>query len=150
MKIHVGLLCLMLTIRCLAQGDPLADLKKHADESSGADCVHLSMDVARKSLEEADRQFSNGEIKAAHRAVDDSVRYVRRSVDCSLQVHKSEKSEEIDLRQLIRRTKDVIHTLDSMDRPHLEHSMLEMEKQRDRLLQSIFGTNGGSSPEKKP
>ena len=51
-----------------------------------------------------------------------SLHYARRSVDCSLQAHKGEKAAEIDLRELIRRMKDILQTLDSEDRPHLTRS----------------------------
>ena len=149
MKILSGfLLCLMLTVQCAAQVPALEELQRRADAATGMDCVHLSMEMSRKSLEEANRLFGTGESKSAHAAVDVSVRYARRSVDCSLESGKSEKSEEIDLRKLIRRMKDVSQTLDSEDRSHVGRSLLELEKLRDTLLHSMFGAALGG-PEKK-
>jgi hypothetical protein len=150
MKALAGLLfCLMLTIQCVAQEGALADLQRRADEANGVDCVHLSMDTARKSLEEANRLFGAGDVKSAHGEVDASVRYARRSVDCSLHAQKSEKNEEIDLRKLIRRMKDVSQTLDSEDRPHIAQSLVELDKERDRLLHSMFGAALGSGAQGK-
>jgi hypothetical protein len=109
------------------------------------------MQAARQLLEDANRLFGVGDVKAAHIAIDSSLHYASRSVDCSLQARKSEKAAEIDLRKLIRKMKDVMQTLDSEDRPHLAQSLVELEKQRDRLLHAIFGAAaGGSPPEKMP
>lgn len=127
-----------------------ADLQHRADEASGAECARLSMLAARQALEDANRLFGSGDVKAAHHAIDTSWRYARRSVDCSLRARKSEKATEINLRELIRRMDDISQTLDSVDRPHLSQVLAELEKQRQRLLQALFGAAGGGAPEKKP
>jgi hypothetical protein len=151
MKALPGLLiCLLLVSSCVAQEGPVADLQRRADQASGKDCVRLSIQAARGTLEAADRLFVAGDVKAAHKAVDAMVHFAGRSVDCSLQARKSEKEAEIDLRRLIRRTNDVQRTLDSEDRPHLAWSVTELEKQRDRLLHGIFGAAAGDTAEKKP
>jgi hypothetical protein len=150
--LHGLLVALLLAIPslALAQEGSSADLQHRADAAHGKDCVRLSMQAARQSLEDANRYFTAGDVKAAHAAIDVSVHYARRSVDCSLQAHKDEKNAEIDLRKLIQRMSDVRHALDSEDRPHLTRSLTELEKQRDRLLRSMFGTAAGGAPEKKP
>jgi uncharacterized membrane protein YccC len=127
------------------------ELQQRADQASGKDCAHLSMQTAHQLLEDANRLFSTGDVKPAHQAIDESLRYARRSVDCSLQSRKGEKVAEIELRKLIRRMKDVQRTLDSDDRPHLSQTLTELEKQRDRLLHGMFGAAaGGATPERKP
>ncbi len=134
---------------CAAEDFP-ADLQQKADQANGADCARLGMQAARKAVEDAKRHFESGDIKSAHNAVDLSLRYVGRSVDCSLQAGRKEKTTEIDLRRLIDRVKEVVHTLDTDERPQLSRSLSELEDQRDRLLQAIFDTAaGGSAPEKK-
>ncbi len=128
-----------------------SELQQRADAASGADCARLSLQAARQLLEEANRQFGAGNPKAAHEEIDSSLRYARRSVDCSLQARKGEKATEIELRKLIRRMKDVTQTLDSEDRPHLSRAIIELEKQRDRVLRGIFGAAApGGATEKKP
>lgn len=142
---------LLATSFTIAQEKPAAAaLQERADKAGGMDCVRLSMQAARQDIEDADHYFVAGDVKAAHAAIDLSLHYARRSVDCSLQFHKGEKHAEIDLRTLIRRTKDVMQTLDSEDRAHLKQSVAELEKQRDRLLRGIFGPAAGGTPEKKP
>jgi uncharacterized membrane protein YccC len=136
---------------CVAQKSSSAELRQRADQARGKECAHLSMQTASQLLENANRLFGTGEPQAAHQAIDESLRYARRSVDCSLQSRKGEKAAEIDLRKLIRRMKDVQRTLDSDDRPHLSQSLTELEKQRDRLLHGMFGAAaGGVAPERKP
>jgi len=150
MKVPCGLLVLLLTGICIAQPDPVAELQHRADGAKGVDCSRLSIQVARQSLEMANRQFGTGEVKAAHTEVDRSLRYATRAVDCTLQARKGDKAAEIDLRRLIRRMKDILQTLDSEDHPHVAQSLTELEEQRDRLLRSIFGSAAEHSGEKKP
>jgi hypothetical protein len=151
--LHGLLIALLLTnvgTYSLAQDGSLAELRSRADASSGVECAQLSLQTARQALEDANRFFAAGEVKAAHAAVDVSVHYATRSVDCSLQARKGEKAVEIDLRKLIRRMKDVLQTVDSEDRQTLTGSLTELEKQRDRLLRALFGAAAGGAPEKKP
>ena len=124
------------------------ELQQRADQASGAECAQLSMRAARQELEYADRLFLNGSTQAAHAAIDVSMHYAQRSVECTLQSRKHQKAAEIELRGFIRRMNDVSRTLDSEDRQHLTQVLAELEKQRDRLLQSIFGPAAANSREK--
>jgi len=131
--------------------DASAELQRRADQASGGDCARLSMQAAHHAAEDAKRFFGSGEVKAAHNAIDVALGDVRRAVDCSLQAHKNEKNTEIDLRRLIGRMNEVLHTLDTEDRPRLSESVVELEEQRDRLLHALFGdAAGGGVAEKKP
>ncbi len=49
------------------------------------ECAQLSMQAARKSLEDADRLFRGDGDQAAHGAIDVSLYYAGRSVDCTLE-----------------------------------------------------------------
>jgi len=150
MKELIGLLiCLTLPGSCPAQENSAAELQRRADQASGGDCVRLSMQAARGAMENANQMFGAGNVKAAHTDVDLTVRYVMRAVECSLQSHKGEKPAEIQLRELIRRTKDVEQTLDTEDRPHLKQTVTELEKQRDKLLGGIFGAAASGVAETK-
>lgn len=147
MKARQGLLIGVLLATCGAAfcGQPTAD------PASGADCAHVNMQAARRAVEDAKRLFESGDVKAAHKAIDASLDDARLSVDCSLQTSKREKATEIDLRRLIERMKEVLHTLDTEERPQLARSLTELEAQRDRLLHAMFGAAaGGGAPEKKP
>lgn len=147
MKARQGLLVGVLLAAC---GAAFCE-QQTADQASGADCAHVNMQAARRAVEDAKRLFKSGDLKAAHKAIDVSLEDARRSVDCSLQASKKEKATEIDLRRLIERMKEVLHTLDTEERPQLSRSLSELEEQRDRLLHAMFGAAaGGGAPEKKP
>jgi hypothetical protein len=128
----------------VAQQPALNALQQRADEAHGVDCARLSMQVARRSLEDAHHFFSNNS-QTAHNSIDVALRYATRAVDCALESHKHQKTIEIELRGLIRRTREVARTVDTEDRSHVTHIADDMEKQRDRLLQSIFGFAGITS-----
>jgi hypothetical protein len=123
------------------------ELQQKADQASGAECEQLSMRAARQELEYADRLFLNGSTQAAHAAIDVSLHYAQRAVECTVQSRKRKKPAEIELRGFIRRMNEVARTLDSDDRQHLTQVLAELEKQRDRLLQSIFGPAAANSRE---
>lgn len=131
--------------------DATADLQQKAEHANGGDCARLNMQLARMELENAQRLFETGDMKAAQNAMDASLNSVGRSVDCSLQARKREKDTEIDLRRLIAHTKEILHTLDTDERPQFSRSLTELEEQRDRLLHAIFGAAASdSTPETKP
>jgi hypothetical protein len=123
------------------------ELQRRADQASGAECAQLSMRAARRTLEDADHLFGDGSTQAAHAAIDVSLHYAQRSVECTVQSRKRRKAAEIELRGFIRRMNDVARTLDSEDRQHLTEVLAELERQRDRLLQSIFGAAAANSRE---
>ncbi len=99
--------------------------------------------AAYQTVENVQKLFEKGELKAAHNAIEVALGYVRRAVDCSVETGKSEKATEINLRRLIGRAKEVSETLDSENRPHLTQSLTALEEQRDRLLQAMFGLAAG-------
>ena len=117
-----------------------AELQQKANEASGGSCAKLSMRAARQAIDDADRLFLSGSIEAAHDAVDLSVHYAQRGVECTLQSRKHQKAAEIELRGLIRRMNEVVRTLDTDERPQLTDAIAQLEKERDRLLQAIFGS----------
>jgi hypothetical protein len=155
MKALYGFLIGVLLSTCgasylVGQEDDSTELQRRADQANGADCAHLGMLAAREAAENAKRFFEGGDGKAAHTAINFAMGDVRRAVDCSLQTGKAEKSTEIDLRRLIVRMKEVLHTLDTEDRPQLSQSLIELEGQRDRLLQALFGAAAVGVVERKP
>jgi len=152
MRVLGGLLAGALLVSwgpILAGQDAATELQRKADQASGGDCARFSMQAARQASEDAKRSFESGDVKAARQSIDVSLDYVRRAVDCSLQAHRNEKTTEIDLRRLIGRMNEILHRLDTEDRPQLARSLTELEAQRDRLLQSLFGAAAGGG-DKKP
>lgn len=140
-------LCLLFTAFCTAQQDAAGQKKA---EPGGMDCVHQNLQAAHGNMEEANRRFAASDVPAAHNAVDAAVSNVHHAVDCSLQVRKSEKKAEIELRKLSRRIEAIAQTLDSEERPYLARAQKDVEDQRDRLLRGMFGDAAAGSGEKKP
>ncbi len=126
-----------------------AELQQKADQANGAACAKLSLRAARQAMDDADRLYLGGNMQAAHDAVGVSVRYARRAVECTLESRKYQKSAEIELRGLIRRMNDVVRTLDSEERPQLTQAIAELEQERDRLLQAIFGAQAARPREQE-
>jgi len=117
-----------------------AELQQKADQASGASCAKLSMRAARQAMDDADRLTLSGDMPGANDAVEVSVRYARRAVECTIQSHKYQKSAEIELRGLIRRMNELARTLDADERSQLTQAIAELEQERDRLLEAIFGS----------
>jgi hypothetical protein len=105
------------------------------------------MRAARQALESANRLFLSGETQDAHAAVDVSMHYARRAVECALESRKHQKAAEIELRGFIRKMSDVARILDSEERRQLTEALAELEKERDRLLEAIFGPAAAGSRE---
>ena len=124
-----------------------AELQQKADQASGGECAKLSMRAARMAMENADRLFVSGSMQPAHQAIDVSVHYARRAVECTIESRKHQKAAEIELRALIRRMNELARTLDTEERPQLTEAIAELEKERDRLLQAIFGPQAAGSRE---
>jgi hypothetical protein len=141
-------LCLVLACSCMAQQDA-TELRKKAESSSGVPCVRLYLQASRIGLEEADRDFAASDTKAAHQALDAAVHDVGHAVECSLHTPKSQKNAEIGLRELSRRITAMEHSIEAEERSYLASTRAEVERQRDRLLHSMFGDAAGKGGEKK-
>jgi hypothetical protein len=134
---------------CTAQQQPEPEWQRKAEQSHGTECVKACLHAAHITLEDANKLFTGGNNDAAHSRITTSVGYVRRAVDCSVQSHKAQKQAEIELRELIRRTRDIMKTLEFADQQQVGEAVTELERQRDRLLHSLFGAAAGATAEKK-
>jgi hypothetical protein len=141
---------LLISMLCVAQQPDFDALQRRADDARGADCARLSMQVARRSLEDAHHLFDTGNSHPAHDRIDAALRYATRAVDCTLESRKRQRPIEIELRAFIRRMRDVARTVDSEERPRVNQTVEQLERQRDRLLQAIFGSAAASSKENTP
>jgi hypothetical protein len=142
-------LLLMAACAC-AQQLSVTELQHRADLARGGECVKDGLQAARATLNEANALFTAGNNSSGHTDVGTAVRYVRRAVDCSVQSHKGAKQAEIALRQLIRHAHDIAQSVDFEDRQQIAPSLVELDRQRDRLLHEIFGDALGGRAERKP
>jgi hypothetical protein len=130
---------LSISTVCMPQ-DSAKTLQQRADAAGGAQCAQLGMQIARISPERAHQLFNSGDSSAAQESLGTMLHYAKRSVDCALLSRKREKPTEIELRGLVRRTREVVRTVDSEQREQFEQATDALERERDRLLQAIFGT----------
>jgi len=146
-----GIPLAVLLLSLLAVGknaeEPLDALKARAEKARPQDQVHLFAEVAFREVGEADRFYTDGDIAAATKAVDDLVSYAARATDAAQKTGKHLKDTEILLRSAARRLDDVRKTLNFDDRPYVEAAVKQVEKDRQQLLDQMFD---GPSKDKKP
>jgi len=148
-RLGIALAVLLLSILALGKNadEPLDALKARAEKARPQDQVHLFAEIASREVNEADRFYTQGDIAAATKAVDDLVSYAARAADAAQKTGKHLKDTEILLRSTARRLDDVRRTLNFDDRPYVEAAVKQVERDRQQLLDHMFG---GSSKDKKP
>ena len=147
----LGISLAVLLLSALALGknadESLDALKARAEKARPQDQAHLFAEIAYREVNEADRFYTEGDIAAATKAVDDLVSYAARATDASQKTGKHLKDTEILLRSTARRLDEVRKTLNFDDRPYVEAAVKQVEKLRQQLLDQMFG---GSSRGNKP
>ncbi len=119
--------------------DDVATLKQKAEAASGGTRVRLYVEVAQRQLAAADGQFTAGAADDAQKQVADMMECAERATDAAVTSNKRLKDTEIDLRKLQRRTDELSHSVDFVDRPPLEAAVKRLEQMRQRLLDRMFG-----------
>jgi len=119
--------------------EPLDALKARAEKARPQDQAHLFAEIAYREVNEADRFYTDGDIAAATKAVDDVVRYAGRATEAAQKTGKHLKDTEILLRSTARRLDDLRKTLNFEDRPYVEAAVKQVEKLRQQLLDQMFG-----------
>jgi len=144
----IPLAVLLLPILALGKNadEPLDALKARAEKARPQDQVHLFAEIASREVNEADRFYTDGDIAAATKAVDDLVSYAARAADAAQKTGKHLKDTEILLRSTARRLDDVRKTLNFEDRPYVDAAVKQVEKDRQQLLDLMFG---GSSKDNR-
>ena len=130
---------LLATFSIARSGDePLDALKARAENAKPQDQAQLFAAIARREVNEADRLYTDGDIVAASKAVDEVVRYAGRAADAGHKSGKHLKDTEIVLRATARRLDDVRKTLNFEDRAYVETAVKQVEKFRQQLLDQMF------------
>ena len=148
-RFGIPLAVLLLSVLALGKNadEPLDTLKARAEKARPQEQVHLFAEIAFREVNEADRFYTDGDIAAATKAVDDLVQYAARAADAAQKTGKHLKDTEILLRSTARRLDDVRKTLNFDDRPYVEVAVKQVEKLRQQLLDQMFGA---SSKDRKP
>lgn len=116
----------------------LQELRARADAAQGQFCAEVCVDAAAALIEDADKQFTNGNAESGLQEMKDAVNYAEKATKCSIQSNKRQKKTEIGLRKLSRRITEIRQTLADDDRPPLDELIKSIETMRTQLLMSMF------------
>jgi hypothetical protein len=141
MRIVVRLVLCFLLLNLFAQaGDQAApDLKARADSAQGSERVTLSVEYARRELEQANTLYTSGDVEKAEASVQEVIDYSRKATEAATGSNKRLKQTEIDLRKIEHRLRDIGQSLSVDDRPTVDKAVQELEQLRANLLAKMFG-----------
>jgi hypothetical protein len=139
---------LLLSSLVLAANETLPELKARADAAHGAEQSKLCLEYAHRTLEDANTQFTNGDVDKGQSEVSEVVEYGKKAAEAASASGKYLKQTEIDLRKLSKRLHDVSETLAVEDRPPVQQAVEDIEQTRSDLLARMFGPQ--AEPKGKP
>jgi hypothetical protein len=133
--------CLLLLGQFAQAGDQPApaDLKARADAAQGGERVTLSVEYARRELEQANTLYTNGDVEKAEVSIQEVVDYSRKATEAATGSNKRLKQTEIELRKIEHRMRDIGQSLSVDDRPTVDKAVQELEQLRANLLAKMFG-----------
>ena len=114
------------------------DLKARVASASVGDRAKLCIQIARRQLDESDKQYAASDIEKAQASLTDVVAYAELARDYSIQSHKHEKDTEIAARAMARKLNGILHSLPQQDQPAVKDALQRIEKVRDDLLLAMF------------
>lgn len=129
---------LVLTGMALASSESIADLKAKADAAHGGEQAKLCLEYAHRLLQEANDQFTKGDVDKAQAEIREIVEYAHKGADAATSSGKRQKQTEIALRELSKRMHDIGDTLAFEDRGPVRHAIEEIEQTRSDLLSKMF------------
>ncbi len=106
----------LLTSIALASNESLPALKARADAAHGGEQAKLSLEYAKRELEDANTLYTNGDVDKAQSEVGEVVDYAHKAADAASSSGKHLKQTEIELRKLAKRMHDIAETL-AVDEP---------------------------------
>jgi soluble cytochrome b562 len=114
-----------------------ARLQNAKPEERGA----ISLQIAERQVEAADKLYSNGKVDEAQAAIKDVVSYAGQAGEDSSQTGRHIKNTEIAMRKMAHRLNDIKSTVSYENQPTLQSAIDSLEKIRTDLLNKMFGKN---------
>ena len=136
---RVLLLLSLLSVNGQAGNEPLPELRARADAAHGGERASLSIEYARRELEEANTLYTVGDVEKAEAAIQEVLRYSGQGAAAASASGKRLKQTEIELRKIQHRMRDIGASLSIDDRPPLEKGVQQLEQLRADLLAKMFG-----------
>ena len=118
----------------------LEELKADAPKAHGGHRAELYSELALRTVDVANQQFTQGKSVDAQKTVQDILDYATKAHDSSLEKHKKMKDVEIHLRETQRQLENLRRTLAADDRPPLEDVEKKISDFRQDLLNAMFGS----------
>ena len=130
---------LVLAGLALAGNESTAELKSHADASTGAEQAKLCLEYAHRQLTDADNLFNQGEMEKGQADIREVVEYAHKAANAAGASGKHLKETEIDLRKIEKRMHDIGESLPFEDRGTVSKAVDEIEQIRSELMVRMWG-----------
>ena len=129
----------LLSLSGQAGSETLPELKARADAAHGGERAALSLEYARRELEEANNLYIQGDVERAEAAIQEVLTYSGQGAAAASTSGKRLKQTEIELRKIEHRMHDISESLNIDDRPPVEKGVQQLEQLRAGLLARMFG-----------
>ena len=114
------------------------ELQHKIESARGGKRAEFLMQLAHQELEEADRQYHDGDTDKALRTAQSSGACADQATAASLESGKRLKDTEIELRKLSERLQAILQELSFEDRQGLDPMVQKLEQDRSKLLDRMF------------
>jgi hypothetical protein len=121
-----------------AASDPLADLRKRAEDSEGGDRAKLFVELAHHEIEDADAKFTAGQADRAQAEIKQATADAAQATKTSITTHKRLKQTQIAVHELARRLDGIEHSLTAEDRPPVKAAADKLQNMATELLETMF------------
>jgi hypothetical protein len=118
--------------------ETLEQLKARVDAARGDEKIKICLEIAEQQVEAANKNFNDGDVEAAHAAVDEVAVYAEKARDASIASGRRLKDCEISARKMSRRLSDIKRTVAFEDQPVIEKAVRRLEDVRTDLLAQMF------------
>jgi hypothetical protein len=124
-----------------AKDETVDELKARFESARPEDRAELGIRIAQQQLRNADKLYSSGEPDKARAALDDIAGYSEKARDAATKTGKRLKNDEIDVRKMADKLRDIKRTLSYEDQPPIEQAIRRLEDVRTTLLKAMFAND---------
>ena len=119
----------------------LEQLKARVETAKPDERASLSIQIAEREVEAADKFYTDGKIDEAQAAIHDVVSYSEKATESASQTGHKLKNIEIALRKMSHRLNDIRRTLAFENQATVQSAAETLEKLRTDVLNRMFGKN---------
>jgi hypothetical protein len=119
--------------------DSLEQLKARLESAPPDQRISLSLEIAQRQLNAADKLYTDGKPEEARVAVSDVVNYSEKAGAAANETGKKLKQAEISVRKMAHKLRDIKRSVNFEDQQPLEDAADRLEHVRSDLLTRMFG-----------